>query len=164
MEVDAALNRWSNAAARRLLELPRLIGSLATVADEVRGAADRPEAIDQLRTRVCASPLFRGVLVDSRGVTTALVVQLTGSDQVDHQLAVRALRSHADAFGETNRLARVAVVGPPVLLADGFVSLEKDNRTLGLVAMGLMALTMLIAVHGARGGLCCRWSAAGRRG
>jgi len=147
-KVDAAVETLvKSPPARRVLELPRLIRSLATVAQQVRTAADQPEAIEELRNRVCASPLFRNVLVDSRGTTTALVVQLKASDQVDHKLAVRELRSHADTFAQNNGLARVAVVGPPVLLADGFISLEKDNRTLGWVAMGLMALTMLIAVR-----------------
>jgi hypothetical protein len=147
-KVDAAVETLVKATpARRVLELPRLLRSLATVAKEIRAAADNPEAIEELRARVCASPLFRNVLVDSRGTTTALVVQLKGPDQTDQKQAVQELRSQADAFGRNNGLGRVAVVGPPVLLADGFINLEKDNRTLGLVAMGLMALTMLIAVR-----------------
>jgi predicted RND superfamily exporter protein len=146
--VDAAVETLArSAAARRVLELPRLIRSLATVAKEVHAAADQPEVIDALRTRVCASPLFRNVLVDPTGTTTALAVQLKGPDQIDQKRAVQELRSQADTFGRNNGLARVAVVGPPVLLADGFINLEKDNRSLGLVAMGLMALTMLIAVR-----------------
>jgi predicted RND superfamily exporter protein len=39
------------------------------------------------------------------------------------------------------------VAGPPVLVVDGFISLDRDNRTLGIVAMLLMTGTMLIAVR-----------------
>jgi hypothetical protein len=151
--VDAA----AESRAKKRIVPGRLLGGFATVGHEVRANEDRPEALERLRQRVCSSPLFRNVLVDSDGRTTALVVRLNDHEVVvtdkdvcptlDPQQAVAEIRRRADAFGDEHGIERIAVVGPPVLLADGFASLQRDNRTLGLVAMGLMSLTMLVSMR-----------------
>ncbi len=146
--VDAAVDSLVKLApAAKALALPRIVGGLATVATEIRTCGDDSAALAELKDRLCTSPLFRNNLVDARGRTTALIVQLKGPEEADTKQAVTELRQHADAFAREHGLARAAVVGPPVLVADGFASLEKDHQTLGWVAMGLMALTMLIAVR-----------------
>lgn len=146
--IDAAAETLSTESiVRQPLALARLLGGLITVGSAVRAGAERPEAIAELRRRVCASPLFRNLLVDPDGRLTVLVVRLAGSDEVDFKRTVGDLRRHADQFARDNRIGRVAVVGPPALLADGFTRLEKDNHTLGYVAMAFMAVTMLVAVR-----------------
>jgi predicted RND superfamily exporter protein len=149
--VDAAAKTLASESGMAwLLGLPKMIGGLATIETEVNAAADRPSDMQELRRRVCASPLFRQVLVDASGRTTSLIVRLKGSSQSDPKQAVREIRQQVDEFARDQGLARIAVAGPQVLLADGFIYLENDNRTLGLAAMALMALTMLVVVRSVR--------------
>jgi predicted RND superfamily exporter protein len=146
--IDAAAETLAaESIVRQPLALARLLGGLVTVGAAVRGSADRPEAIAELRRRVCASPLFRNLLVDAEGRLTVLIVRLGASGETDFKRSVGELRRHADEFARAHGLGRAAVVGPPVLLADGFSRLEKDNQTLGYVAMAFMAVTMLCAVR-----------------
>jgi hypothetical protein len=147
-KVDAAVETLLGMPAyRRPLALPGLIAALGTVQSALQSASDRPESVNELRARICRNPLFRNLLVDSDGHTTVLVVRLRPPEAIDQKKNIVELRQVADSFAREHSLARVAVVGPPVLLADGFISLERDNQRLGAVAMGLMALAMLIAVR-----------------
>src|SRR5581483_10437013 len=50
-------------------------------------------------------------------------------------------------FARRHHLKRPAVVGPPVLLADGFTSIEIDGRRLAVVGMILIGLVTLSAVR-----------------
>ncbi|MBI3467992.1 MAG: MMPL family transporter, partial [Planctomycetes bacterium] len=140
-----------DAAARALIAEPlafaKLLGGLSTVAIELRAMADQPNELAELRERICSSPLFRNLLVDPPGRTTAVVVRIKDPEETDAKQAIGELRRQADDWGREQGIGRVAVVGPPVLLADAFVSLEKDSYRLGLVAMVLMALTMLVGVR-----------------
>jgi predicted RND superfamily exporter protein len=127
--------------------LMRMAVGRANVSMVVRSAADDPEELARIRQRISAHPLFNGLLVDGSGQTTAIIVRLNASAETDRRPAVIALRRIADEFAEQQKLERVAVAGPPVLVVDGFVSLDRDNQTLGVVAMILMTVTMLIAVR-----------------
>ena len=60
---------------------------------------------------------------------------------------VAALRRLADDFAARHGLGRPAVVGPPVLLADGFAAIEVDGRRLAVVGMILIGVVTLSAVH-----------------
>jgi hypothetical protein len=60
---------------------------------------------------------------------------------------IAALREQADAFAAGHGLPRPAVVGPPVLLADGFSSIERDGRRLAVVGMLLIGLVTLSATR-----------------
>ena len=60
---------------------------------------------------------------------------------------VAALRRAADEFAARHGLGRPAVVGPPVLLADGFAAIEVDGRRLAVVGMVLIGVVTLSAVH-----------------
>jgi uncharacterized protein len=147
-KVDAAVEKLlALPTSRRPLALPGIVAALATVEFEVRSARERPEALAEFRERVCNHPLFRNLLVDSSRRTTSLVVQLKPPGSIDQKKSIIELRQVADRFAVTHRLDRAAVVGPPVLLADGFISLERDNRRLGSVAMALMAIAMFLAVR-----------------
>ena len=123
------------------------LGGLWNVSMLVQSVADDPQEQAQVRQRICEHPLFNGLLVDGAGRMTAIIVRLDAADGADRRPAVLGLRRVADEFAKQQSLERVAVAGPPVLVVDGFVSLDNDNRTLGVVAMVLMTITMLIAVR-----------------
>ncbi len=127
------------------------IGKLAgatnplTIGAAVRGAD--AAGIDDLRRRVIAHPLFKGTLVDATGTTTAVVVRLVKTDQHDVKATITTLRSEADSFAAAHGVKRPAVVGPPVLLADGFMAIERDGRRLAAVGMALIGLVTLTATR-----------------
>ena len=56
-------------------------------------------------------------------------------------------KKRADAFADRHKLGRPAIVGPPVLLADGFTSIDVDGRRLAIVGMVLIGLVMLSATQ-----------------
>ncbi len=60
---------------------------------------------------------------------------------------VSALREAADAFAARHGIERPAVVGPPVLLADGFSAIEIDGRRLAAIGMILIGVVTLSAVR-----------------
>lgn len=141
-KVDAAVE----ALATNPLVIGSLLAGLTTVRQEIRQLAPYPAQLAEFRQRVCGHPLFNNLMVDSSGTMTALVVHLDPR-QSGHARTVRQMRAVADRFAREQGLERVAVVGSPVLVVDGFANLEKDNRMLTLVAMVLMSLTMLTALR-----------------
>lgn len=132
------VGRWS---------IMKLLGARATVGDAFRFAGGEEGRNATLRERICSHPLFEGLMVDSAGTMTTVVVSIKDAHRVDHKAVVRRIRETADAFAKKHGFAYAAVAGPPVLFSDGFVSLEEDNRVLGFVAMVLMAATMFVAVR-----------------
>ena len=104
-------------------------------------------AQDALRAKILHHPLLVGTLIDLKGTTTAVVVRLKRTNEHFVQETVRTLRAKADAFAARNRLDRPAVVGPPVLLADGFDAIERDGRRLAAVGMALIGLVTLAATR-----------------
>lgn len=116
-----------------------------TVAGAVRSAD--PAAMAALKTRLTEHPLFKGTLIDATGGTTAVVAHLTKTAEHDVMRTVEALRKAADGFAAKHKLGKPAVVGPPVLLADGFTSIERDGRRLAMVGMILIGLVTLSAVR-----------------
>lgn len=130
-----------------LQRLGRLLAGRATVHMLIRSVAADAEKMRDVRQRLCAHPLYRGFVVDEAGRSTALLVRLQDPDQIDQQQTIAALRQAADSTAVRLGIAQVAVAGPPVLVVDGFVSLDKDNHRLGAVAMAVMAVTMLAAVR-----------------
>lgn len=150
-----------------LLQLQRLPGFLRTRAIEAAKAVLRgggsgagvgpnlgeairtadPEALTALRARITAHPLLRGTLIDAKGTATALVVRLKSPQDHDVKATIAALRERADAFGAKYHLGDPAIVGPPVLLADGFAAIERDGRRLAIVGMLLIGLVTLTATR-----------------
>jgi predicted RND superfamily exporter protein len=118
-----------------------------TVGGAVRAAAFDPVLVGKLKARVTGHPLFVGTVVDARGTTTAVVARLTKTAEHDVQRTTALLRDTADGFAKRHHLGPPAVVGPPVLLADGFTSIERDGRRLAMVGMLLIGLVTLSAVH-----------------
>lgn len=143
-KVDDAVAAMTS-KSKSLFKLMTMLGGRITVKMLVKSSAHSPERQAETRQQICAHPLFNGLLVDAEGKSTAVVVRL--GDPERHHSAVTSIREAADKFGATHKVGRVAVAGPPVLIVDGFESIEHDNRTLGIVAMLLMSLTMFVAVR-----------------
>ena len=118
-----------------------------TVGAAVRAAKDDPAALAALKGRLTRHPLFRDTLIDGAAATTAVVVRLKKTTRHDVKATVASLRREADRFADEHRLGRPAVVGPPVLLADGFASIERDGRMLAGVGMLLIGVVTLSAVR-----------------
>ena len=132
-------------AARRMIKNVDLKTNALTVGGAVR-AAD-PPALETLKARLSHHPMFRGTLIDATGTTTAVVARLRKTQEHNVIETIKTLRAVADRFAEKHGLGRPAVVGPPVLLADGFAAIEVDGRRLAVVGMILIALVTLSAVH-----------------
>src|SRR5262245_40960070 len=132
-------------AARRAIKNVDLKTNAMTVSGAVRSAD--AAGLAKLKDRLTSHPLFRGTLIDQTGLTTAVVVRLRKTNEHNVIDTVRSLRAAADSFAQTHHLERPAVVGPPVLLADGFAAIEVDGRRLAVVGMVLIALVTLSAVH-----------------
>ena len=120
-------------------ESPFSVGGAIRAADE-KGRAD-------LKAKLTTHPLFVGTLIDKTAQTAACVVRLVKTEDHDVKATVTNLRERADAFAERHHLARPAVVGPPVLLADGFRSIEIDGRRLAIVGMILIGVVTLTATR-----------------
>ena len=127
------------------------LGTLAGSSNPLNvGAAIRSSdssALNDLKTRITKHPLFKGTLIDGRGTTTAVVARLKKTGDHDVKATILSLRTIADAFAERHKLPRPAVVGPPVLLADGFIAIEADGRRLAAVGMVLIGLVTLTATR-----------------
>jgi uncharacterized protein len=132
-------------AARRTVKNIDLRTNTMTVSGAVR-AADA-DGLEALKKRLTSNALFKGTLLDATAKTTAVLVRLKKSHEHNVIETIRLLREKADAFAAHHKLAKPAVVGPPVLLADGFAAIEIDGRRLAAVGMALIALVTLSAVH-----------------
>ncbi len=107
---------------------------------DARGLAD-------LKARLTKHPLFVGTLIDAEARTTALVVRLKKTEEYDVKAGIKELRKRADAFAARHKLGRPSIVGPPVLLADGFNSIDVDGRRLAIVGMVLIGVVTLSATQ-----------------
>lgn len=133
------------ATARRAVANIDLKTNSMTVAGAVR-AADA-QGLDALKQRLAGNALFQGTLIDETATTTAVVTRLKKTNEHNVIETIQRLREEADSFAKRHNLPRPAVVGPPVLLADGFASIELDGRRLAAVGMILIALVTLTAVR-----------------
>jgi uncharacterized protein len=120
-------------------------GSALAVGGYVR-SADAAGLAD-LKTRLTKHPLFVGTLIDAEAKTTAVVVRLKKTAEFDAKVCIKELRKRADAFAERHKIGRPRVVGPPVLLADGFNSIDVDGRRLAIVGMVLIGIVTLTATQ-----------------
>ncbi|APW59576.1 efflux RND transporter permease subunit [Paludisphaera borealis] len=132
-------------AAKRTVKNFDLRTNTMTVSGAVR-AADA-QGLEAIKRRLTSNALFKGTLLDETATTTAVLARLKKSHEHNVIDTIRLLREQADAFAARHKLARPAVVGPPVLLADGFAAIEIDGRRLAAVGMALIALVTLSAVH-----------------
>jgi len=134
-------------AAKRTIKNVDLKTNAMTVAGAVRKAEADPSALAALKDRLTRHPLFLGTMIDGAGTTTAVVVRLRKTNEHNVIETVADLRRAADQFAARHGLRRPAVVGPPVLLADGFAAIEVDGRRLAMVGMVLIGVVTLSAVQ-----------------
>lgn len=136
-----------SAAKKSIANLDIKSSGALSVGGAVRAAGNDPAALAALKARLTKHPLFVGTVIDARGTTTALVARLRKTHEHRVIETVKALRAAADSFAERHGIARPALVGPPVLLADGFSAIETDGRRLSAVGMVLIGVVTLSAVR-----------------
>ncbi len=141
------LRKGALSTAKSMIKNIDLKTNAMTVSGAVRASAGDPAAISALKDRLTKHPLFLGTLIDASGTTTAIVVRLRKTHEHNVIETVAALRAAADAFADRHRLERPAVVGPPVLLADGFAAIEVDGRRLAVIGMILIGVVTLVSVR-----------------
>jgi uncharacterized protein len=115
------------------------IGAAIRHADDVEIAA--------IRARVVTHPLLSGTVISSDGKSTALVARLKSAGEHDAKQTIAEIRSRADGFAERHGLPTPMVVGPPVLLADGFEAIEVDGKRLATIGMLLISVVMFTATR-----------------
>ena len=125
-----------------------LKSSSMTVAGAVRAAADARPARGPQGSPDDVIPCSWATLIDAAGTATAVVVRLEEDKSAQRDRDDRRAEADlADEFAARHGLGRPAVVGPPVLLADGFSAIEVDGRRLAVVGMILIGVVTLSAVH-----------------
>ena len=139
-------NRAMNTAKSAIKNIDLKTNAM-TVSGAVRSFAADPAALSSLKDRLTKHPLFLGTLIDASGTTTAVVVRLKKTQEHNVIQTVAALRGAADEFALRHSLPRPAVVGPPVLLADGFAAIEVDGRRLAVIGMILIGVVTLVSVR-----------------
>jgi uncharacterized protein len=147
--MDAMPGFARNMAQRAMREAIKNVNLSGASALSVGGFVRSTDAkgLADLKSRLTRHPLFVGTLLDAEARTTALVVRLTKTEDHDVKVSVKALRDRADAFAGRHQLGRPAIVGPPVLLADGFTSIDVDGRRLAIVGMVLIGIVTLSATQ-----------------
>jgi len=145
--LPAGLRNAALEVAKQAAKNVDLKSNALTVAGSVRAARGEPRAIARLRNRLTSHPLFLGTVIDETGTATAVVVRLRKNQEHNVIETVAALRAAADQFAARHGIGRPAVVGPPVLLADGFSAIEVDGRRLAVVGMVLIGIVTLSAVR-----------------
>jgi predicted RND superfamily exporter protein len=137
------------AVARRMARraLSANVGTLATAGSPftVAGAIRRAEgdSLERLRAEILAHPLLVGTVVAPSGRSASLIARLVPMEQQEPRETIAALRAAADAFASRHGLARPALAGPPVLMADGYAAIDADGRRLATVGMLLIGLVLL---------------------
>lgn len=105
------------------------------------------KTLEELKKRIVKHPLLEGTLIDARGTTASIVARLKSTEEFDMKRTVATIRDVADSFAREAGLSRPAIVGPPVLLADGFANIERDGRRLALLGMILIGVVTYTAVR-----------------
>lgn len=117
-----------------------------TIASTLR-ATTNPKAREELQKKIAAYPLLQGTLVSDNGKSTALMIRLKPMAEQDPTATVSDLRRIADDWAKRHQIGAPALVGPPVLLADGFAAIERDGRNLAAAGMLLIGLVTLSATQ-----------------
>jgi predicted RND superfamily exporter protein len=144
--LPAFARNFAKNAARRTVKNIDLKSSTMTIAGAVR-AARTPDQIAALKDRLTHHPLIVGTLIDKAAAATAVIVRLKKTAQHNVIGTTADLRRISGDFATRHGLRQPAVVGPPVLLADGFAAIEVDGRRLAVVGMVLIGVVTLSAVH-----------------
>ena len=146
-KLPAFLRNRALAAIRERIKGMDLAGSASSLTVAAAINAADPATLETLKAKITHHPLMVGTLVDAKGESTALVVRLGKIEKFEITSTVRALRARSDAFAARHKLGRPAIVGPPILLADGFSSIEVDGQRLAVVGMILIGIVTLTATR-----------------
>jgi uncharacterized protein len=144
--LPAFARNFAKNTAKRTVKNKDLKLSSMSVAGAVR-AATTPAQIAALKDRLVRHPLFLGTLIDKAATATAVIARLKKTNQHNVIETTALLRRFSGEFAARHGLGQPAVVGPPVLLGDGFAAIEIDGRRLAVVGMVLIAVVTLSAVH-----------------
>lgn len=116
-----------------------------TVASVIK--ATPPDQQAAIAERVLNHPFFERMFTSRDGKTASMVVQIKPPGEYDARVVIPALRELVDEFSSENKLGAVSVVGPPALLGDGFLAIERDGQRLAGLGLILIGLVMLVAVR-----------------
>ena len=145
--MPAIARKFALETAKRGVANLDLKSNAMTVGGAIRSSGGDAAKRSALTDRLTRHPLFLGTLIDPRGTTTAIVARLKKIEQHNVIETVGALRAAADGFAARHAIRPPAVVGPPVLLADGFSAIEIDGRRLAAIGMILIGVVTLSAVR-----------------
>lgn len=116
--------------------------SVATLLKSATGA-DQASLAERIRNH----PFFERMFVSRDGKTASIIVQIKPPGEYDARIVIPELRNLVDDFSRENRLGPISVVGPPALLGDGFLAIERDGQRLAGLGLVLIGLVMLVAVR-----------------
>ncbi|MFM7131877.1 MAG: MMPL family transporter, partial [bacterium] len=145
-KMPSALRTVALSAAKRLAgsATGKAEGGL-TVASTIKSSS--PGQLATIAEKIRNHPFYERMFTSRDGRTASLIVQIKPPGEYDARAVIPAIRDLADAFSRENRLGDVAVVGPPALLGDGFLAIERDGRRLARLGLFLIGLVMLVAVR-----------------
>lgn len=116
--------------------------SVATLLKSATGA-DQASLAERIRNH----PFFERMFVSRDGKTASIIIQIKPPGEYDARIVIPELRNLVDDFSRENRLGPISVVGPPALLGDGFLAIERDGQRLAGLGLVLIGLVMLVAVR-----------------
>lgn len=146
-KMPAALRTVALSAAKRLAGSAsgKADGGGLTVASTIKSST--PANLPTIAEKIRNHSFYERMFTSRDGRTASLIVQIKPPGEYDARAVIPAIRDLADAFSRENRLGDVAVVGPPALLGDGFLAIERDGRRLARLGLFLIGLVMLVAVR-----------------
>lgn len=100
-----------------------------------------------LAERIRTHPFFERMFTSRDGKTVSLIVQIKPPGEYDAKTVIPAIRKIGDDFAARHNLGKIAVVGPPALLGDGFLAIETDGRRLTRLGLFLIGLVILVGVR-----------------
>lgn len=146
-KMPAALRAVALSAAKRLAgaSTGKSDSSGLTVASTIKSSS--PGQLPVISEKIRNHPFFERMFTSRDGRTASLIVQINPPGEYDARAVIPAIREIADAYARENRMGDIAVVGPPALLGDGFLAIERDGRRLARLGLFLIGLVMLVAVR-----------------
>jgi predicted RND superfamily exporter protein len=150
------------ALADRAREMPGVLGvlSLAEVDAALRkskpgglfGFASKHAILDDEPLAAEFRQLFEGYTHDADGQFAALVAMLDPASPELHQVAIESLRQLGDSItgDDAPRATQTALVGEPVLVAEGFTLVRRDGDRLSTITIFLLGTVTLVMFRSPR--------------
>lgn len=121
------------------------VSSGLTVAMLLKNSPENKQA--EIADHVRNHPFYERMFTSRDGKTAAIMVMIRPPGDYDATVVIPTLRQLVDQFSIDNKLGPISVVGPPALLGDGFVAIERDGQRLAGLGLVLIGLVMLVAVR-----------------